>query len=164
MTWLAGPDLSIGIILPIFSSLGKIPWERERLIIWMSKGLSIFVLFLRTEEGRLSHPVAQFFKFFIIRSISCGVHGDRKILVGHLCLIKEQGSIEDAGIFLSRTGPTLVKKLLNRLAIKRGSSVGLPLIVKAIDFYFYFFFLLMTSLIIIHDFLRFCWFCARRVW
>ena len=124
---------------------------------WVKRGLNIVLLVLSTEEGKWSHPVAQFFKLSVILLISSVVHGDRKILAVHLFFIKEVGSIWEVGIFLSNTGPILVKKLWKRFAIREGSSVALPLIVNVVTFWGLVFLLLITSFIICNDFLRFCW-------
>ena len=121
------PPLWRGKTLAILSNSGNSPVENELFMIphkgtemMSATGFSIL-------RGILLGPVPLLGKAWIISSTSLGEISSIVKLVSIRFLRNFPGEVWfTVGTFLSRSGPTLAKKLLTQLAISFGLSINLP--------------------------------------
>jgi hypothetical protein len=71
----------------IFNYFGKVPCKSERFTMWTRRGLNIVLSSLITDEGKLSHPLVQVFRFSMTLLISGSLVGLIKIFDGQWFLM-----------------------------------------------------------------------------
>ena len=145
----------------IFNSAGKIPYLRDKFIMWVSGVIKLEWVAFTTFAEIASQPLLLSFKHLIMDLTSFSTTGAITILSRTRSTMYVVGDLLLSGILLARFGPIFIKYLLKPLAILFLSLVICPL-TRNLEQVFEAFFLLITSFRIHQDFFKLDLFSFKR--
>ena len=145
----------------IFNSAGKIPYLRDKFMMWVSGVIKLEWVAFTTFAEIASQLLLLSFKHLIMDLTSFSTTGAIIILSRTWSTMYGIGDLLLSGILLARFGPIFIKYLLKPLPILFLSLVIFPL-TRNLEQVFEAFFLLITSFRIHQDFFKLDLFSFKR--
>ena len=146
----------------IFNSAGKIPYPKDKFIMWVSGVIKLEWVAFTTFAEIASQQLLLSFKHLIMDLISFSTAGAITILSRTRSTMYVVGDLLLSGILLARFGPIFIKYLLKPLAILVLSLVICPL-TRNLEQVFEAFFLLITSFRIHNFFSNYIYFHSKEI-